>query len=70
MNKLDKLKMLLENVSDSYPDFVSTGLQEAKNDEKYMDMLISFIEAHPHALTSEIIKFETEEILHIKPISD
>lgn len=69
MNKLDKLKMLLENINDSYSDFVIGGLREAKSDEKYADMVIAFIESHPNASTSEIIKFETEEIFGIKPIT-
>lgn len=69
MEKLEKLRMLLENVSDSYSDFVIGGLREAKDDEKYADMLIAFIESHSDATTSEIIQFETEEILGIKPIN-
>ena len=39
MEKLEKLRMLLENVTDSYSDFVIGGLREAKDDEKYADMI-------------------------------
>lgn len=67
MNKLDELKRLLENVPDSYQDFVDAGLSEAENNDEFADKVISYINANPSASTSEIIRFETETIFGIKP---
>lgn len=68
MGNIDNLKGALENVSDSYPDFVIGGLRLARKYPNYIDKILSFIQSNPTANTSEIIKFETEEILGIKPI--
>lgn len=65
----DELKKLLENVSDTYYDFVEGALIEAKKDESYAEKLINYLKNNPDATTSEIIKYETEEIFGIKPIS-
>ena len=65
----DELKKLLENVSDTYYDFVKGALIEAKKDESYAEKLIDYLKNNPDATTSEIIKYETEEIFGIKPIS-
>ena len=67
MNKEEKLRSLLENVKDSYSDFVHGGLVTAKNHNAY-DKMISFIENNPDATTSDIVLFDTEEILGIKPV--
>ena len=64
-----KLKTALENVSDSYPDFVKGGLSIVKGNPERASLLLKFIESNPEATTSDIIRFETEKILFIKPIS-
>lgn len=68
MKENEKLKALLENVSDSYEDFVIGGLRCAKKHKGATSKLIKFIEDNPTATTSDIIQYETEEILGIKPI--
>lgn len=69
VNEIEKLRMLLENVSDSYEDFVEGAMSEAKDDETFAGKVIAFIESHPEATSSDVIRFETEEIFGIKPIS-
>lgn len=69
MDKYNKLKECLENVSDTYTDFIIGGLREAKHDPEYADKIIKFIRDHPDAKTSDIIRYETEEIFGIKPVS-
>lgn len=66
---LDKLKQLLENVSDTYDDFVYGIMQTAKKSPKNCEKLYDYIKNNPSANTSEIITFETEEIYGIKPIT-
>lgn len=67
MDKIETLKYLLQNVSDSYSDFVIGGLCTAKNHNSY-DKIIEYLENNPTAKTSDVIKYMTEEILNIKPI--
>lgn len=70
MNKniLTKLELLLENVPDSYPMFVRSGMSMARKKAGYAEKVIEFIENHPTANSSDIIVFETENILGIKPV--
>ncbi len=63
------LRNELEKVSDTYEDFVEGGISTAKNYKGYAEKLIAFIQSNPEATTSDIIKYETEELLGIKPIS-
>ena len=67
--ELKELKVLLEKVPDSYPDFVEAGLSEAKNYPTFAGKVTEFIESNPNSTTSDIIKFETEYIFGINPIS-
>ena len=69
MDKYRRLKECLEKVSDTYQDFVIGGLREAKHDSEYADKIIKYVQSHPSAKTSDIIKYETEEIFGIKPVS-
>lgn len=66
MDRYSELKKCLENVSDSYTDFVIGGLREAKHDTEYAKKIIDFIQKHPDAKTSDIIRYETEELFGIK----
>ena len=70
MTKVEELRSLLESVDDSYDDFVEGGIMEAESDEGYADRVIGFIKANPNATSSDIIRFETEHIFGIKPISN
>ena len=69
MNRtISKLKKALEKVSDTYPDFVTGSLRVVDNNPEKAGMLLAFIEKYPDAGTSEITRFETENILGIKPL--
>ena len=68
MTKTEELEMLLKSVKDSYSDFVNGGLMEARDNNRYAEMVIEYIKSHPNASTSDVIKFETEEVFGIKPI--
>lgn len=65
---MTQLKKALENVSDSYEDFVTGSLRIVKNAPDRASMLLAFITKYPEANSSEITKFETEQILGIKPV--
>ncbi|WP_024857120.1 hypothetical protein [Ruminococcus albus] len=65
---MTELKKALENVSDSYEDFVTGSLHMVKNAPDRASMLLAFITKHPEANSSDITKFETEQILGIKPV--
>ena len=66
--KLSDFKKLLENVSDSYEDFVSGGIREAEDSDDFIEKVTNYIKEKPTATTSDIIKYETEEIFGIKPL--
>ncbi len=65
---LVKLESKLKSVPDSYSDFVDGGIMTAKNHEGYAEKLIEFISHNPEATSSDIIRYETEELLGIKPL--
>jgi len=53
---MDELRKLLENVSDSYKDFVD-GLCSLAKEYDEIDILIDYIKENPEANSSEIIHF-------------
>ena len=58
MNELTKM---LNNVSDSYYDFVIATLTYAKKKESRMRLLKEFILNNPGTTTSEILSFISEQ---------
>lgn len=66
---LKDLRECLESVSDSYDDFVEGGIMAANNHTEYAEKLIAYIKENPDSTTSDIIKYETEELLGIKPLA-
>ena len=68
MIDIEKLKKQLECVPDSYSDFVEAGIDLAMESDENYQKLSSYINDNPSALSSDIIRFETEEILGIKPL--
>lgn len=56
LKKQDELKALLEDISDSYPDFVNFGIGVADTDEK-RKQLIEYLQSNPDANTSQIISY-------------
>lgn len=67
--QMSEFKQLLESIPDSYLDFVNAGLREAQKNDKFITKVATFIKNNPQATTSDIIKYETEEIFGIKPLS-
>ena len=54
---MEKLQQMLRDVSDSYWDFVEGVMIYAKDKEEHCVELIEYIEEHPEACTSDILKF-------------
>ncbi len=54
---MEELKTLLNNVEDSYFDFVSAMLHYAEKKETRQKELLQYMHTHPHALSSDIVKF-------------
>ena len=65
----EELKTILENVPRSYPDFVEGGLDLGDEYPEYPEKLVDFLRSNPDADASDVVKFETEQILGIKPIT-
>ena len=63
MNK-SEFKKILENVSDTYKDFVNGMLLSVKTDED-REKVASFINDNPNADTSDIADFFFDEVKHI-----
>lgn len=59
---MEELKRMLINVSDSYYDFVVGILDEAKKSESRKKALTGYINNHPKATTSDIVKYLTDEL--------
>ena len=55
---MEELKALLENVSDSYYDFVRAMLQSAKEHYDRIDEIIEYIKDNPEANTSDILGWD------------
>lgn len=60
----EEFKKILENVSDSYEDFVIGTMLAAKTDED-RNKIINFINSTPNVDTSQIIEYLSDEINHI-----
>lgn len=59
---MEELKMLLENVKDSYYDFVMGMMCEEKNHPGRANMISNYIKENPNADTSEIIGWVLETL--------
>lgn len=54
---MDRLKELLNDVTDTYYDFVVGVLNYAKRNKSSQDAMTSFVENNPDARTSEILEY-------------
>lgn len=54
---MEELKNLLENISDSYYDFVVGILNKAKRYPEKSDELIEYIKNNPNIHTSEVVEW-------------
>ena len=56
----EKLRHLLDNVSDSYEGFTISGLAFCRNIPNGYQQLIKFIENNPNVTSSEIVEFVSD----------
>ena len=54
---MDRLTELLNNISDTYYDFVVGVLNYAKRSSENLEDMTAFIENHPEADTSDILEY-------------
>lgn len=54
---MEELKKLLENVSDTYEDFVTAILAETKKDKEKLKKTTEYIKSNPKVTTSEVIRY-------------
>lgn len=54
---LNQLKTRLENIKDSYSDFVDAITQYVKRKQEHLDLLNLFLDEHPEASTSDVVYF-------------
>lgn len=57
---MDELKKLLENVSDTYDDFVGCVLCAVKHDDKDMQKIIKFIKEDSTRKSDDILEYLDE----------
>ncbi len=56
MDKLERLRELVRQVPDNYPDF-ENGVPHFANKYGYVDQLIEYMETHPEATASEVDEY-------------
>ena len=59
---MEELKKLLENVSDTYSDFVHSIMLDARDYPEKIDEIKDFIKGNPSATTSDILEWSTTYI--------
>lgn len=64
MNKQDELVELLENIPDTYEDFVFCFKHTLKTDED-RQKIIDFIRQNDNVNTSSVLEYFSDEIRHI-----
>jgi len=55
-----KLRKMLENVSDSYSDFVIGTLLSFVNSKENQEKMIKFLEDNPDATSSDVCEYEAQ----------
>lgn len=55
--QLEELKKRLENIKDSYFDFVDAIIHYAKRKQEHIDLLNKFLDEHPETSTSDVVYF-------------
>ena len=59
---MEELTMLLNNVSDSYFDFVDSILDYAGRKKERLQVVLEFVKSNPSAKTSDIIEFVSNRV--------
>lgn len=58
---MEELTIMLNNVEDSYYDFIVAVLTYVKKKQKRFDKVKAFIEKNPTALSSDILAYISEQ---------
>ena len=58
---MDELKVLLNQVEDTYYDFVVAVLQYAKKKQSRTEVVVEYIKKNPKANTSDILEFISDQ---------
>lgn len=58
---MEKLISLLNGIEDAYFDFVSAMTHYAERKQSRQDALLQYLEEHPGAKTSDVVKFVSEQ---------
>ncbi len=59
---MEELKKLLIHVPDSYYDFVTGMMAEAKDSDNIREGLLDYLKSHPSASTSDVIYFVSKDL--------
>ena len=57
---MDELKSLLENINDSYADFVDAMMHYAKKKPLRLEEIVSYLRSNPGADSSDVIRFVSD----------
>ena len=58
---MEELMILLNNIDDSYFDFVSGIAHYAEKKPSRVEALLKFLKANPEAKSSDVVKFVSEQ---------
>ena len=58
---MNELSSLLNEIEDTYFDFVSAILHYAEKKESRQIVLLDFLKSHPDAKSSDVVKFVSEQ---------
>jgi len=58
---MEELTALLNNVPDSYFDFVSAMVHYAQKKQSRLDSLLNYLKSNPGVSSSDIVKFVSEQ---------
>lgn len=58
---MEELTALLNNIEDSYFDFVSAMVHYAEKKQSRLDAMMDFLKANPSAKSSDVVRFVSEQ---------
>ena len=58
---MDELKSLLDNINDSYTDFVDAIMHYAKKKPSRLEAVVSFLRSNPGVDSSDVIHFVSDQ---------
>jgi hypothetical protein len=58
---MNELSELLNNIEDSYFDFVSAILHYAEKKPSRLDTVVKYIKTHPNVKSADVVKFVSDQ---------